>query len=493
MKKLLSIMMVLAFVLSCSPEGHSDNKPSGNGDDRPYRLTVEGKPFLMLGAQLRTDYFRQLDGRRLDQLDDYFSLSKGLNITCIQVPVAWSDVETEYDVYTDETIRAYINYCEKYDMKLEILWFGSYMCGYSVEGYIPQYVIQDTKTYPELKPSAAYNGWLGKQFYLSPGNTALVNREVKAVAKMMEFIDAIDKELGCPHTVIGIQVENEPDMLATRHNAAHGYSATDLWPSLLYHIDAVGKAVKNGPYDCYTRVNQTCAYDDWVYWSKKVAEREGIDYVGFDPYVNNVNTIGEWLKAIQDIPGNFSHVAENGGEFYNNDVLTLKALVMGCGYEVFEVITTPHPYLKDWTLRGVYNPDFTPKGQLQRLIDAYAIYKAAWYDFATAPVGDMLGFNLVDSNGKQTTEEAQSTESSPSHVVRWSTSARGIAFAIQTEDYMTVGSTKQDKMVFDFEPSKVEAGRYDNDGTWIKTADASSRYGNGTLLMEACKVYRLYF
>ena len=131
-------------------------------------------------------------------------------------------------------------------------------------------------------------------------------------------------------------------------------------------FSAVGKAVKNGPYDCYTRVNQTCAYDDWVYWSKKVAEREGIDYVGFDPYVNNVNTIGEWLKAIQDIPGNFSHVAENGGEFYNNDVLTLKALVMGCGYEVFEVITTPHPYLKDWTLRGVYNPDFTPKGQYIR-------------------------------------------------------------------------------------------------------------------------------
>ena len=105
----------------------------------------------------------------------------------------------------------------------------------------------------------------------------------------------------------------------------------------------------------------------------------------------------------------------------------------------------------------------------------------------------MLGFNLVDSNGKQTTEEAQSTESSPSHVVRWSTSARGIAFAIQAKDHMTVGSTKQDKMVFDFQPSKVEAGRYDNDGTWIKTADAASRYGNGTLLMEACKVYRLYF
>lgn len=493
MKKLISIVMALAFVLACSPEGHSGDKPSGNGDDAQYRLTVDGKPFLMLGAQLRTDFFRQLDGRRLDQLDDYFSLAKGLNITCVQVPVSWSDVETEYGVYTDETIRAFIDYCEKYDMKLEILWFGSYMCGYSVEGHLPQYVVKDTKTYPELKPSAAYQGWQGKQFYLSPGNAALVDRETKAVAKMMEFIYAYDKELGYPHTVIGIQVENEPDMLATRHNASHGYSPIDLWPGLLYHIDAVGKAVKNGPYDCYTRVNQTCAYEDWIYWSKKVAEREGIDYVGFDPYVNDIRTIEEWLKAIQDIKGNFSHIAENGGEFYNNDLLTLKALVMGCGYEVFEVITTPHPDLKDWTLRGVYNPDFTPKGQAQRLIDAYGIYKAAWYDFATAPVGDMLGFNLLDTNGKTISEEVQSTQSSPSHVVRWSTSSRGVAFAIQAEDYMTVGSTKQDKMILDFEPDKVEAGRYDTDGEWIKTADAGSRYDNGTLLMEPCKVYRLYF
>lgn len=493
MRYLFMIIASMLMALSCSPEGHSGDRTPQQGEERPYRLTVDGKPFLMLGAQLRTDFFRQLDGRRLDQLDDYFSLAAGLNITCVQVPVSWSDVETDYDVYTDETIRAFIDYCEKYDMKLEILWFGSYMCGYSVEGHLPQYVVRDTETYPELKPSAAYQGWQGKQFYLSPGDKELVERETKAVSKMMEFIYEYDKELGSPHTVIGIQVENEPDMLATRHNGAHGYSAIDLWPGLLYHIDAVGKAVKNGPYDCYTRVNQTCAYEDWIFWSRKVAEREGIDYVGFDPYVSDIATIGDWLQQIQDIPGNFSHIAENGGEFYNNDLLTLKALVMGCGYEVFEVITTPHPDLKDWTLRGVYNPDFTPKGQAQRLIDAYGIFKAAWYDFATAPVGDMLGFNLQDSAGMSNTEETQSTQSPPSHVVRWSTSARGVAFAIQGKDYMTAGSTKQDKMYLDFEPGRVEAGRYDNDGNWIKTADASSRYGNGMLLMEPCTVYRLYF
>ena len=154
MKRLYSLLAVLALILACSSADHPGNDGT-SPEERPYRLTVDGKPFLMLGAQLRTDFFRQLDGRRLDQLDDYFSLAAGLNITCVQVPVGWSDVETEYDVYSDEVIRTFIDYCEKYGMKLEILWFGSYMCGYSVEGHLPAYVVADTKTYTELNPSAA--------------------------------------------------------------------------------------------------------------------------------------------------------------------------------------------------------------------------------------------------------------------------------------------------------------------------------------------------
>lgn len=488
MKLFISLILALSMAVSCSTEGPTDNNPDQSA--QKYRLEVEGKPFLMLGAQLRTDFFLKLDKRALNNLHDYFSLAAGLNITCVQVPICWSDIETSYNVYSDEVLKAYIDYCEQYDMKLELLWFGSYMCGYSVEGYLPDYVVADTQTYPELKPSAAYQGWMGKQFYLKPGNPMLVAREVQAMKKMMEFIDAYDKELGRPHTVIGIQVENEPDMLATRHNAAHGYGALDLWPGLLQLLNQLGKAVKESPYDCYTRVNQTCTYEDWIYWSQKIVELEGIDYAGFDPYTANINTIAEWLQAFKDMPGNFSHVAENGGEFYNNDLLTLKALTMGCGYEVFEVITTPHRDLKDWTLRGVYNPDFTPKGQTQRLIDAYYIYKNAWYDFATAPTENMIGFNLQTNEGKNTTEEEHTAAQ---HTVKWSTTSRGVAFAILTDEYMTVASTKKDKFYPNFTPSAIEAGKYDNDGNWIKSKDAMSNFGNNLLMLDPCTVYRLYY
>ena len=105
MKRLITFLLVVLAALSCSPDSHSEGKqPDNSTEDRPYRLTVDGKPFLMIGAQLRTDFFRQLDGRELDNLDDYFSLAAGLNITCVQVPVSWSDVETAYDEYTDKYI-----------------------------------------------------------------------------------------------------------------------------------------------------------------------------------------------------------------------------------------------------------------------------------------------------------------------------------------------------------------------------------------------------
>lgn len=483
MKKSLMAAMMVVSLLSCSGKGTDiPDVPYG----KQYRLEVEGKPFLMLGAQLRTDYFLQLDGRSLDNLDDYFSLAAGLNITCIQVPIAWSDVETDYDRYTDAAVRAYIDYCEKYGMKLEILWYGSYMCGYSVEGYLPEYIVRDTDTYPELNPAAAYQGWLGKQFYLKPGNASLVDREAKAITRMMEFVRDYDALTGSHHTVIGVQIENEPDMLATRHNAAHGYAAMDIWPSLIHHLDALGEAVKSVPYECWTRVNQTTAYDDWVLWSRKLVEREGIDYVGFDPYVNDIPTLEDWLNKIGDIPGNFSHIAENGGEYMNNDLLTLKALTMGCGYEVFEVITTPHPFLVDWTLRGVYNPDFSEKAQTRRLIDAYRIFKDSWYDFAMADPENMYGFNLEDSAGKFVTEEAVAFGSVS---ISWKTASRGVAFAISGDGYLTVASTKADTMSFSGNVRSVESGHYDSDGAWVRDGDAS--FGGGTLQMSPCKVYRL--
>ncbi len=230
---------------------------------KPY-LEVNGTPMLMLGGQLRTDFFLNLNKKKPTELDDYFKLASQMNVTVVQVPIAWRDVEPRRGQYTTELVGHYIDYCNKYDLKLELLWFGSYMCGYSCEGYIPDYVVQDRETYPAYEDrtgNVGAPGWLGWQYWLRADTDALVEREAIAMGKLMDGIWEYDRMHGGRRTIVGIQVENEPDMLATRHNGEHGYSEEEIWPSLVKMLDKLGQTVKNSKYKCYTRVNMTTDSD----------------------------------------------------------------------------------------------------------------------------------------------------------------------------------------------------------------------------------------
>ena len=445
----------LSTLFACS----NANEVDPNNTIVTKHLMVNGKPFLMLGAQLRTDFFLQLDKKSPEELAPYFELAANMNILVVQVPVAWKDVEAEKDIYNTELVEKYIELCDKYQLKLEILWFGSYMCGYSVEGYIPDYVINNTSTYPDLKPSAAFEGWLGKHYYLKPNTPALVERESKALKQMMDAIYHYDNNHGQKHTVIGIQVENEPDMLATRHNQEHGYTPEQLWRDLISMLDQLGQVVKNSA------------------------------YVGLDPYENNMLGIDSKLRRLRKIKDNYGHIAENGGEYANNDLLTLKAISLGCGYEIFEVITTPHPYLVDWTLRGVYNPDFTPKPHTQRIVDAFKIFKGAWVDLASADAKDIIGFNLKYDDGQEQTTENQNTTHAG---IKWSTSSRGVAFAVERNNYLVVASTQNDQMTFrNIQIKNIEKGYYDINGNWV--SDEKMTPTGNQLSLEPCIVYKIQF
>lgn len=506
MKRILFLFFVFAATLtafpSCAKNGNDNgaSKKERQKENRPWRLTVDGKPFVLIGGQLRMDLFRQLEKKRLNELDQYFMLARSLNLTAVQVSISWSDIETDYDVYSDEVVKAFIDYCERYDMKLELLWFGSYMCGYSVENHLPAYVVDNPTDYPLLNEWCKWQGYQGWQYFLRPGTPLLVQRECKAISKMMEFIWKYDQASGTPHTVIGIQIENEPDMLATRHNDDHGFAPNDIWPSLLSHINAVGLAVKNGPYKCYTRVNQTTTYPECMYWCGKIAAMDGIDYVGVDPYETRLEAIKDKVSRLNAIDGNYGHVAENGGEYFNNDLMALQTLVLGGGYEVFEVVTTKADDLKDYTLRGVYNTDFTFKPQTQRLIDAFGIFRGAWYDFGTLPVSGLHGFNLDDPRteedwwggtcGKTVTNETVALRKGN---CRWETRDRGVAFILEGNGYLTAASTKADKMDFDFPVKSAECGQYKLSGQWEKNSDAGNRLQGNSLSMEAGKTYRIYY
>ena len=446
-------------------------------------LEVNGSPFLMIGIQVRTDFYMHLEGYTPFQLDKYFQLASTLGVTCLQVPICWKDIEPEKDEYTMEVIEWYIRLCNKYNLKLELLWFGSYMCGYSVEGYVPDYVMNDKKTYPNYL-DFTYDGWLGKHWFLRANTPALVERESLAISKMMEGIWEFDRMNGGRRTIIGIQVENEPDMLASRHNEVHGYAHDEIWPDLVAMLDTLGQAVKNSKYRCYTRVNITLdsgyvdRYDDLV-------ATEGIDFVGLDPYTSRISDIATYVKELIAVEGNWAHIAENGASYKNGDQLMLKALQLGAGYEMFDLIVTSEELGDDPS--GMFKGDFTKKDHVDEVNEAFTLYRKAYVDIATCETKNFIAFNLL-SNGKlQNDNETYSTHSGS---VNFSTSSSGLAFAIERDGYLTFASTKDDTFTFTgYTLGDCEIGVYSRTGKWLKQSD--TKITNGTITVKGGNVYRV--
>ncbi len=193
------------------------------------------------------------------------------------------------------------------------------------------------------------------------------------------------------------------------------------------------------------------------------------------------------MSELYDVEGNYPHIAENGGEFENTDQLVLKAFEMGAGYEIFEVITTDDSRLADWTLRGVWNPDWSKKPHTDRVCDANGIYKKAYVDIVLSERENFLAFNLVTNGGMEKLTEKKSTEHC---TVKWSTEARGIAFAIERDGYLTLASTKDD--VFELGGAKygsVEKGYYSYGGNWVRSG--SAKLSGGKLNAAGGTVYRI--
>ena len=488
---------------------------------------VDGKPFLYLGAQLRIDYFLQLDEFELADLDLLFKLASTLNITCIQVPIAWSDVEIAYDQYSSALVDKVMELCNKYDMKLEILWFGAYMCGYTVfddgktddmrTGYVPNYVLKDSATYPLVGMTGStdnakrfgYNGWIGWQSSLMPNIDATIERESKAIQKLMDFVYAYDSTHGGRHTLIGVQVENEADMLASSRSKEFNLEATyndakHLMPEsvtvenmvdyldaeTIKHISRIGEVVKAHDYGCITRTNITLA-SSWDLRAESLVATEGVDFVGIDPYVGNHENIKNYIRTLGRIDGNFAHIAENGGEFFNNDLMQLVAFANRGGYSVFEVVCTSNENLKDWELRGVFQDlgsgRFTNKPQTSALLEVNRLIRDA--HSALANHDGMAVINSETTTGANTNVSVGAVDGF-TYVCK--TIERGVGFVVKHGEHVYFGSTKADEFTWTddiYDSSKIEVGYFDSMGVWHTESTISA--SDKTLTLAPTRCYRM--
>ena len=428
---------------------------------------VRGKVMTYIGAQVRYDGLTNRgEGEHFDpnaplpltkeEIKEYFVEAKKFGLNVLAISLDWRDLEKEKDVFTFDEIDMLMDLAQETDMKFEILWFSTNMCGDLHSFHIPDYIFDDDETYPKMIPNSGnYSGMYGyRTKYIVLDNPNLLEREYNAVKLLMNHIADYNTQKGYDYPVIGMQIHNESDgLLRWRYDQkeitlnGERVSKERLWEMTLNALNNVGMAVKDSNYVVVTRCNMTTSYGTSPFpqadfacpWD--VYNLEGVDIIGDDPYTENTETFAKLINEYSE-NGNYAHVAENMGDYPMTDSYILKTVTNGGGYliydfatpEFFNYLNRGASYRMD---QGIVNSDFTFKAHSQNAKDVISIINKAGYPLFTSLKEDMYSFNTGNIRNNEEVEEFTLRDVS----YKMSTNTNGIGYVLKYDKGILVSCT----------------------------------------------------
>jgi beta-galactosidase GanA len=198
MKRLIKIILVVSvFVQLSNSKLYSQSVPYLHTKGSTQELVVDDKPFLVLGGELGNS-----TASSMECMQPFWSKFKAMNLNTILSPVYWELIEPEEGKFDFTLVDSLINASNKNNLKLILLWFGSWKN--SMSCYTPAWVKTDESRFPRAQDHTSK----GLEI-LSAFNKNNLDADIKAFTALMQHLKAADKH----HTVIMIQVENEIGML----------------------------------------------------------------------------------------------------------------------------------------------------------------------------------------------------------------------------------------------------------------------------------------
>jgi hypothetical protein len=192
MKLILPALMV-ASVFCARVSAQANDMPRLDKRDGRFALMVDGKPFLMLGAQINNS------SSWAATLPAAWSALEAMHVNTAEAPVYWEQMEPVKGTFDFSNVDLLVNQARQHHLRLVLLWFGTWKNGQN--HYVPEWIKSDTKTYP--REETAYGKLLD---VMSPSSANTLAADVAAFSALMAHLKTID---GAQHTVIMIQVENE--------------------------------------------------------------------------------------------------------------------------------------------------------------------------------------------------------------------------------------------------------------------------------------------
>lgn len=205
MKKItLHLVVTMIFILSLHL--YAAAPVNKKNDQIPYmvkqgsttRLIVDGMPFIIRGGELGNSTFTSME-----YMEPVWPKLKALNMNTVLAPVYWELIEPAKGKFDFELYDQLINEARKMDLKLILLWFGSWKN--SMSSHAPSWVKTDQKRFPRAKDEKGIS-----QEILTPFSENNLKADLNAFNALMTHIREMDSAY---HTVIMIQPENEIGML----------------------------------------------------------------------------------------------------------------------------------------------------------------------------------------------------------------------------------------------------------------------------------------
>jgi len=161
--------------------------------DGRHALLVDGKPFLMLGGQAHNS------SAWPGMLPKVWLAVEKMHANTLEVPIYWEQIEPEPGRFDFSLVDTLLTQSRKHKVHLVLLWFATWKNGSN--HYMPEWMKTDASKYPNI------TGVKGQPVDSpSPHSQATLEADIRAFAAVMKYLKNADTQ----HTVIMVQVENEP-------------------------------------------------------------------------------------------------------------------------------------------------------------------------------------------------------------------------------------------------------------------------------------------
>lgn len=277
-----------------------------------YVLRVDGKPFYMTNVQVRMDLMRHSEKWPAKAREEMIAALASDGFNTVSIPVHWYEVEPEKDRFDWTILDEYLSLMNKYNMKMEMLWFGTNSGGHVqwLSRSKTEPVHLRTPDYVLYAPSYGAPNWSDRKvegfsetaseftiretpYSMDLEDNRLRDRETYVLGAVMAHIAEWDKNNGTKHPLIGVQIGNEV-------TGMHKPYSNETVNSYLSHV---ASAVKNSDYVVWTRTN--CVF--WEIYPRvfenerlrNTPEGTNIDFVGIDTYSHHFPSSESFITSMR--------------------------------------------------------------------------------------------------------------------------------------------------------------------------------------------------